>query len=131
MSIRSIRASQRLEVPPRCANAQSIIASMPGYRGHELQRCPGKSNDRHHGIDENLNQIKARLSDVIHGCMMSALVIPKDKRAHRFIPMDRSDFYYPGDRSDAYTVIEINMMIGREVETKIEADQAVVRAHRM
>ncbi len=71
-----------------------------------------------YGIDGNLDQIKARLSDVIHGCMMSALGMPKDKRAHRFIPMDRSDFYYPGGRSDAYTVIEINMMIGREVETK-------------
>ncbi len=71
-----------------------------------------------YGIDEYLDQIKARLSDVIHGCMMSALGMPKDKRAHRFIPMDSSDFYYPGGRSDAYTVIEINMMIGREVETK-------------
>lgn len=71
-----------------------------------------------YGIKENLNPIKLRLSDVIHGCMRSVLGLPEDKRAHRFIPMNKEDFYYPGGRSDAYTVIEINMMEGREQETK-------------
>ena len=71
-----------------------------------------------YGIKEKLNPIKAQLSDVIHGCMQSVLGMPEDKRAHRFIPLDRDDFYYPGGRSDAYTVIEINMMAGREAETQ-------------
>jgi len=71
-----------------------------------------------YGIKEELNPIKAKLSDVIHGCMQSVLGFPEDKRAHRFIPMDREDFYYPGGRTDAYTVIEINMMTGRQVETQ-------------
>jgi len=70
------------------------------------------------GIKEKLNPIKAQLSDVIHGCMQSVLGMPEDKRAHRFIPMEKEDFYYPGGRSDAYTVIEINMMAGRQVETQ-------------
>jgi len=70
------------------------------------------------GIKEKLNPIKAQLSDVIHGCMKSVLGMPEDKRAHRFIPMDKEDFYYPGGRSDAYTVIEINIMAGRQVETQ-------------
>ncbi len=70
------------------------------------------------GIKEKLNPIKAQLSDVIHGCMKSVLGMPEDKRAHRFIPMEKEDFYYPGGRSDAYTVIEINMMAGRQVETQ-------------
>ena len=30
----------------------------------------------------------------------------------------REDFYYPGGRTDAYTVIEINMMAGRKIETQ-------------
>ena len=68
-----------------------------------------------YGIKENLNPIKLRLSV---GCMRSVLGLPEDKRAHRFIPMNKEDFYYPGGRSDAYTVIEINMMEGREQETK-------------
>lgn len=71
-----------------------------------------------YGIREKLNPIKATLSDVIHSCMNSQLGLPEDKRAHRFIPLDKEDFYYPGGRSDAYTVIEINMMLGRREETK-------------
>ncbi len=71
-----------------------------------------------YGIKEKLNPIKARLSDVIHGCMQSVLGMPEDKRAHRFIPLNREDFYYPGGRTDAYTVIEINMMAGRKPETQ-------------
>ena len=70
-----------------------------------------------YGIKEKLNPIKGKLSNIIHGCMQSVLGMPEDKRAHRFIPMERENFYYPGGRSDAYTVIEINMMQGREVNT--------------
>jgi len=71
-----------------------------------------------YGIKENLDPIKKKLSDVIHGCMQSVLGMPEDKRAQRFIPMDKEDLYYPGGRSDSYTVIEINMMQGREKETQ-------------
>ena len=71
-----------------------------------------------YGIKEKLNPIKARLSDVIHGCLQAVLGLSEDKRAHRFIPLERDDFYYPGGRSDAYTVIEINMMAGRKPETQ-------------
>jgi len=71
-----------------------------------------------YGIREELNPIKAKLSDVIHGCMQSVLGIPEDKRVHRFVPMAKEDFYYPGGRTDAYTVIEINMMAGRQPATQ-------------
>ena len=71
-----------------------------------------------YGINEKLDPIKAKLSDVIHGCMQSVLGMPQDKRAHRFVPMSREDFYLPGGRTDAYTVIEINMMAGRQAETQ-------------
>jgi len=70
-----------------------------------------------YGIKEQLNPIKAQLSDLLQQCMQSVLGMPEDKRAQRFIPLDKEDFYYPGGRSDAYTVIEINMMQGREKET--------------
>jgi phenylpyruvate tautomerase PptA (4-oxalocrotonate tautomerase family) len=50
--------------------------------------------------------------------MTQVLGFPEDKRAHRFMPMDKTDFFYPSGRSDAYTVIEINMMEGRQVDTK-------------
>jgi hypothetical protein len=49
--------------------------------------------------------------------MQSVLGLPAGKRAHRFIPMDKEDFYFPGGRTAAYTVIEIGMMQGRRKET--------------
>jgi len=70
-----------------------------------------------YGIKEHLNPIKAHFSDVIHDCMQSSLGMPENKRAHRFMPMNKDDYYYPEGRTDAYTVIEINMMAGREKET--------------
>ncbi|MER0399175.1 tautomerase family protein [Vibrio vulnificus] len=71
-----------------------------------------------YGIKEYLNPIKAQLSDAIQASMSQVLSLPESKRAHRIVPLDQSDFYYPDGRSDAYTVIEINMMEGRKVETK-------------
>ena len=73
---------------------------------------------RIYGIREKLDPIKAKLSDVINQCMVDALSFPANKRAQRFIPMEKEDYYYPEGRSDAYTVIEISMMQGRSVEAK-------------
>ena len=71
-----------------------------------------------YGIQERLDPIKAKLSDVINQCMVDALSFPENKRAHRFFPMAKDDFYSPEGRSDAYTVIEITMMEGRSVEAR-------------
>ncbi len=73
---------------------------------------------RVYGLRQNLDPIKAKLSDVINTCMVDALSFPTDKRAHRFIPMDAEDFYYPEGRTDAYTVIEISLMEGRSAEVR-------------
>lgn len=73
---------------------------------------------RVYGLRNHLDPIKAKLSDVINECMVDALSFPDDKRAHRFIPMDREDFFYPDGRTDAYTVIEISLMEGRSAEAR-------------
>ena len=73
-----------------------------------------------YGLADRLNPIKARMSDALHGCVMEVLGLPADKRAHRFFPMARDDFYAPGGRSDAYTVITIDMIAGR-TETRKKA----------
>jgi len=70
------------------------------------------------GIREQLNPIKAQLSDVIHSCVVETLHYPPEKRAHRFFPLEKSDFYYPPDRSERYTILEISMFEGRSIETK-------------
>ena len=71
-----------------------------------------------YGLREQLDPIKARLSDVIHDCVVEALQYPREKRAHRFFPLAADDFYYPADRSPRYTIIEISMFEGRAIETK-------------
>ena len=34
------------------------------------------------------------------------------------MPLSKDDFFYPEGRTEAYTVIEINMMKGREIHTQ-------------
>jgi len=70
------------------------------------------------GLADRLNPIKARMSDVLHGCLVEVLGLPADKRAHRFFPMARDDFYYPGGRSEAYTAIAIDLIAGRTEASK-------------
>lgn len=71
-----------------------------------------------YGVKDKLNPIKETLSTIIHSCMMEALAYPADKKFHRFFPMDKEDFYFPSERTEAYTIIEISMFEGRTMETK-------------
>src|SRR3954463_13769843 len=71
-----------------------------------------------YGVAPQLNPIKAKLSDVIHSCVVEGLQYPKDKRAHRFFPLDPADFYFPLGRTERYTIIEISMFEGRSVQAK-------------
>jgi Tautomerase enzyme len=71
-----------------------------------------------YGLQEHLITVRAQLSDTIHACVMDALGLPEDKRAHRFFPLAREDFYMPGGRTDAYTILEITMIAGRSVEAR-------------
>src|SRR6185369_11205814 len=71
-----------------------------------------------YGIREHLVRNREVLSETIHECVMEALQLPRDKRAHRFFPMDPENMLYPEDRSDAYTIIEITMIAGRSVEAR-------------
>lgn len=71
-----------------------------------------------YGLRSHLTSVRARLSEVIHECIVEVLKFPENKRAHRFIHFDKEDFYYPKGRTDAYTIIEILMIEGRKVETK-------------
>jgi 4-oxalocrotonate tautomerase family enzyme len=67
---------------------------------------------------ENLAGRKKAISDVLHGCVTSALGLPQDKRFHRFISLEQDDFVHPADRSSRYTILDISMFEGRSGETK-------------
>ena len=71
-----------------------------------------------YGLREHLNPIKARLSDVIHACVVEALALPPDKRFHRFFPLESDDFIFPADRSARYLIVEISLFEGRSVAAK-------------
>jgi len=70
------------------------------------------------GCTKHLNAIKAELSDIVHGCLRDAIGTPENKRFQRFFPMEPENFYYPEERSEQYTIIEIVMFEGRSVATK-------------
>ncbi|UKP00285.1 tautomerase family protein [Nostoc sp. UHCC 0870] len=71
-----------------------------------------------YGLADKLNPIKAELSNIIHVALIEGLQIAPEKRFHRFFLLDKSDFYYPSDRSEDYLIIEISMFEGRSVATK-------------
>jgi phenylpyruvate tautomerase PptA (4-oxalocrotonate tautomerase family) len=71
-----------------------------------------------YGIADRLNPRKSLVSDTIHRAMRDVLGLPEDKRAQRFFPLAREDFYMPGGRTEDYIVLEISMLEGRTVETK-------------
>lgn len=71
-----------------------------------------------YGLRDQLDPVKRRLSDAIHAAVVEALAYPLDKRAHRFFPLERDDFFYPAGRTDRYTIVEISMFEGRTMETK-------------
>ena len=71
-----------------------------------------------YGLRTELARRRQEISDTLHGCVMEVLGLPESKRAHRFILLEREDFYTPADRTADYTIFEITMMAGRTKETK-------------
>ena len=71
-----------------------------------------------YGLKNSLSPRRQAIADVIYNCLYLGLDIPKGKHAIRFLCLEKDDFYYPFDRSDDYTVIEINLMAGRMEGTK-------------
>ena len=71
-----------------------------------------------YGLKDNLDEIKQKLSQIIHSTIVEILSFPKDKKYHRFISLNQDDFIFPDDKSNQYIIIEIMMIEGREVETK-------------
>ncbi len=71
-----------------------------------------------YALASNLEMSKAKLSKVVHDCLVEALGIPKDKKFQRFFPLTADDFFFPAGRSSRYTIIEVQLFEGRSVEAK-------------
>ena len=61
---------------------------------------------------------KKKLLDVIHTALVEALKIPVHDRTQRIYEFHKDDFEIEADRSDKYTIIEIDVFPGRSVEAK-------------
>jgi 4-oxalocrotonate tautomerase family enzyme len=70
------------------------------------------------GLRNSLVANRGKLSSAIHEAIVSALAFPPEKKFQRFIAFDSEDFFFPVDRSERYTVIEISMFEGRTIEAK-------------
>jgi phenylpyruvate tautomerase PptA (4-oxalocrotonate tautomerase family) len=71
-----------------------------------------------YGLKSSLAKNASSLSSAIHSAVVEALAYPPDKKFHRFIGLEKSEFIFPPDRSDSYTIIEISMFEGRSTEAK-------------
>lgn len=70
------------------------------------------------GIREHLHPIREKVSSVIHECVMDAFQYPKEKKAHRFIYIEKDSFFYFDGRTDKHTILEISVFEGRSVDAK-------------
>lgn len=80
-----------------------------------------------YGLAEKLNPIKAELSNIIHAAVVEVIEITPEKRFHRFFPLDKTDFYYPADRTENYTIIEISMFTGRSIDIKKQLIRQIIQ----
>lgn len=71
-----------------------------------------------YAMASNLGMCRAKLSEVVHSCLVEALGLPEDKCFQRFFPLTEGDFVFPGNRSSRYTILEIILFTGRTAETK-------------
>ena len=71
-----------------------------------------------YALASNLGICKAKLSDVIHGCLIDAFGLPPEKRFQRFFSLSADDFIFPAGRGGRYTIVEIYMFAGRSEAAK-------------
>ncbi len=71
-----------------------------------------------YGLRSSLSSRKQALSDAIHESLMESFGLPKEKRFHRFILLEKDEFVYPEDRSENYTILEFSIFEGRSAEAK-------------
>lgn len=81
-----------------------------------------------YGIRDNLVPNRDAISEAVNEAIASAFQFPRERRLQRFFPMDRADFIYPShERSERYTIIEIETFEGRSVDTLKDVVRQIVQ----
>ncbi len=71
-----------------------------------------------YGLKKNIEPKRFALSHAVHLALMEAIGTPEAKRFQRFIMLEPENYFYPSDRTNDYTIIEISMFEGRSAEAK-------------
>lgn len=71
-----------------------------------------------YGLKENIEPKRFALSYVIQAALTEGIGTPEEKRFQRFIILESENFIFPSDRSNNYTIIEINLFAGRSTAAK-------------
>lgn len=67
-----------------------------------------------YGVREHLVPVRDAMSEAVNESISVAFTFPRERRLQRFFPMDKADFIYPPhERSERYTIIEIETFEGR------------------
>lgn len=67
------------------------------------------------------------LLDAVHDALVEAFKIPQKDRHQQLIELDAAHFEIPGDRGDAFTVVEITAFAGRSTDAKRALYQSLAR----
>lgn len=72
-----------------------------------------------YGLREHIENHREAISAAIHTAIVEVLNLPREKRFHRFFPMDPEDILFPAEKSNRYTVIEVSMFEGRAAPPRL------------
>lgn len=81
-----------------------------------------------YGLREKLLPVREKVSEAVNDAISDAFKFPKERKLQRFFLMDREDFLFPAhERSDRYTIIEIETFKGRSPEVLRDLVRQIVR----
>lgn len=78
-----------------------------------------------YGHSEQLDQCKAQIMAGINASFMETMAMAAEKIVYRFFSLTESDFYYGGDRTAGYLVVEIAVFAGRSQDVKTALVEAI------
>ncbi len=69
---------------------------------------------------------KKAIQNGVHNALIEALKIPEGDRTQKLFEHSPEDFLFPGNYSDAFTMLTIRMFEGRSMDAKRALYQAIV-----
>ena len=71
-----------------------------------------------YGLRTSLEPVKTKMDEVVHKCVVSTLGYPKEKKIHKFVHVEKEDFYHPKGSNESYIIVELKTIFGKSLESK-------------